>query len=141
VAAQAVWEVACFEPTWWFILGRSSAWQYGGLHGAGAGRSASLAPSAVVDRHLRQRVVIDGIDAGVWAVLHGRGRLWWMPAWLRRAFLSLQLMFGRGGGCCLSAGGCVGFWSMSAMVWWCGLVVAVLSSSSSPMCVLSWVGL
>jgi hypothetical protein len=69
-AAPTTKEVAGCEPTGWFILGRCSARQGGGLHGGGAGLSASLAPSLAEDGLLLRSVVIDDIGE-VWTVLQG----------------------------------------------------------------------
>jgi hypothetical protein len=69
-AAPTTGEVAGCEPTGWFILGRCSARQGGGLHGGGAGLSASLAPPLAEDGLLLRSVVIDDIGE-VWTVLQG----------------------------------------------------------------------
>jgi hypothetical protein len=64
-----------------------------------SGVAASLAPPTVVDQHLLRSVVVDGTGGGRWTLLLDGGWLRWVLVWIGRAFLGLQLMFGRGGGC------------------------------------------
>jgi hypothetical protein len=86
-------------------------------------------------------VVVNGIGGGGWTVLLSRGWLQWTSAWLRRAFLSLQLMRLVVVVVVSVSGQSWGLLELASGGLMMRLVVVVLSSSSSPMCVLSLVGL
>jgi hypothetical protein len=98
-------------------------------------------PPRVVDRHLLRSVVIDGINSRGWTVLLSRGVATVDVGVACASVLDLQPMR-------LVMVVAVFF---HVWPWWlleladggmmCGLVVAVLSSSSSPICVMSLVKL